>query len=73
MKQTQEHAASHTEAILRVVTPELGLFVITGTFEEVEDQNAILANEYHIPEVRHSTFNRVLSGGRARRLGLFGL
>ena len=72
MKQTQEQA-SHTEAILRVVTPQLGLFTITGSFEEVEDQNRILANEYHIPEVRHSTFNRVLAGGRARRLGLFGL
>ena len=73
MTRTAEAPTNDTEATLRVFTADLGLFTITGTFEDIQSQNAILEQEYHIPEVRNSTFNRVMAGGKIRRLGLFSL
>ena len=73
MARTTETLTNDTEAVLRVFTAELGLFTITGTFEDIQGQNAILEQEYRIPEVRNSTFNRVMAGGKIRRIGLFSL
>ena len=64
---------NYQAAELRTLSPELGLFIITGSFEEVKQQETILAREYHSIDVRPSSFDRVLRGGKARRLGLFSL
>lgn len=64
---------TYQPAELRTLSPELGLFIITGSFEEVKQQQHIMAHDYRSVDVRPSSFDRVISGKTIRRLGLFGL
>ena len=56
---------------LRTITPELGLFVVTGSFDEVKLQEAMFVADLHCKSVQPSSFDRMLSVKRIKRLGLF--
>ena len=71
MKLNTTNINNYQPTILDVYTPELGVFTITGDYQDVLPVESLYARLYRTKRVNTSTFERIVFGRPRRRLAFF--